>query len=145
MNGGNRYKKYACGFVLFCFGYVFSHNNMIVQITWIHRSNGYTEITQPEQNCHNFSDDIFICIFWLDVIEFWVKFHWNLFPKIQLAKKATMCLAMVCRQKGNKLLPEPKLTEFCEAMWRRLVTMSFQSQQYGGQSDNMGSEWEQQV
>ena len=32
---------------------------------------------------HHFADDIFQCIFLKKIFEFWLKFHWNLFPLVK--------------------------------------------------------------
>ena len=38
----------------------------------------------PRQNGPILADDILKCIFWMKITEFRFKFHWNLFPGVQL-------------------------------------------------------------
>ena len=39
---------------------------------------------RPRQNGRNFPDDIFKCLFWMKMYKFWFRFHWSLFPRVQL-------------------------------------------------------------
>ena len=41
-------------------------------------------ILRPRQFGHLFTDDIFKFIFVNEKFEFWLKFHWSLFPRVQL-------------------------------------------------------------
>ena len=41
-------------------------------------------LISPGQNCRHFVDDIFRCIFVNESFIFWLKFHWILFPRVQL-------------------------------------------------------------
>ena len=41
-------------------------------------------ILGPRHNGRHFPDDIFKCIFLIKIYKFWLRFHWNLFPKVQL-------------------------------------------------------------
>ena len=38
---------------------------------------------RPRQSCRNFADNIFKCHFSMNIFVFWLKFHWNLFWRIQ--------------------------------------------------------------
>ena len=38
----------------------------------------------PEQNGHQFANDIFKCIFVKEKFVFWLKFHWSYFQRVQL-------------------------------------------------------------
>ena len=45
---------------------------------------------------------------WMKMLEFWLKFHWSLFPKVQLTIQALVQI-MAWRQPGGKPLSEPVL------------------------------------
>ena len=64
------------------------------------------------------ADDIFNCIFWMKMIEFRFKFHWNMFPGHQLTKSQHW------HRTGDKPLPEPMMTQFIDAYMRNKGEMS---------------------
>ena len=39
---------------------------------------------EAETNGRHFADDIFKCIFLNEMFDFRLKFHWSLFPRVQL-------------------------------------------------------------
>ena len=39
---------------------------------------------RQRQNGHHFSDDVFKCFSWMKMYKFWLRFHWSLFPRVQL-------------------------------------------------------------
>ena len=39
---------------------------------------------RPRQNGRQFPDDIFKCIFLMKISALWLRFHWSLFPRVQL-------------------------------------------------------------
>ena len=52
-----------------------------------------------------------IAVSWMKMYEFQLRFHWNLFPSVQLTKSQHwMVQVMAWRRTGNKPLPEPMLT-----------------------------------
>ena len=50
----------------------------------VHQSGPLVNLSPPGQNGRHFTDDILRCIFVNSHFVFWLKFHWNLFPMIQL-------------------------------------------------------------
>ena len=44
----------------------------------------YIEAETKRQNCRHFPDDIFKCIYWKKMYKFRLRFHWSLFPEVQL-------------------------------------------------------------
>ena len=40
---------------------------------------------RPRQNDRHLPDDIFKCFFWMKMFEYWLRFHWSLFLRVQLA------------------------------------------------------------
>ena len=47
--------------------------------TW---RNAILNTLRPKQNGPHFAEDIFICIFSMEIIAFWLQFNWILFPKV---------------------------------------------------------------
>ena len=57
----------------------------------------------------------------MEMFEFWLKFHWSLFLKVQLT---ILVQIMVWRRRGDKPLSEPMMTQFNDAYMRHSVSMS---------------------
>ena len=55
---------------------------------------------------------------------FWFEFNWSLFPGVQLTNKSALLQVMAWRQTGDKLLPEPMLTQFSDAYMQYQAAMS---------------------
>ena len=80
---------------LFCLG--LNLLNISISITWISHMAGTRELKlyygsslsvitlRPRQNGCQFADDVLKCIFFNEIFEFWLKFHWILFLRVQLA------------------------------------------------------------
>ena len=69
--------------------------------------------TQAGQNGRHFVDGIFRCIFVNE--EFWLKFHWSLFPMVQLIIKQHWLRKMAWRRISDKPLSEPMLIQFTDS------------------------------
>ena len=51
---------------------------------WTNYSHKSINTLRPRQNGRHFPDDIFKCIFLIKMFKFLLRFHWSLFPRIQL-------------------------------------------------------------
>ena len=49
------------------------------------------------------------------MMEFRFKFHWNLFPGVQIDNKPALVQVMAWRRIGDKPLPETMMAQFTDA------------------------------
>ena len=73
------------------------------------------------QNDCKFADDIFKCIFWRRIYEFWLKFHWSLFLIKNIPALDQM---MALHQPVNKLLSDPITISFTDAYMHPSASMN---------------------
>ena len=72
------------------------------------------DILMPRQCERQFADDVFKCIFLMEIVELWLKFHWNLFPMVKL---------IVCQHWFRKWLGTTQVTShYLNQWWPRLLT-----------------------
>ena len=74
--------------------------------------------SHPGQNGRHFANDSFKCIFVNDKFCILVKILLECVPKGPIDTKSAMFQVMAWRQTGDKLLPEPLLTQFADAYLR---------------------------
>ena len=70
----------------------------------------------PTHNGRRFADDIFNFIFLYENRLFWFKFHWSMFPRVQLSQKAALVEIMPYRPTGDKPLSEAMMVHFTRYM-----------------------------
>ena len=76
---------------------------------WAIMQPGASLTRPPGQNGRHFADDILRCISMNDFLVFWLKFHWSLFLRVQLANNPALVLIMAWRRIGDKPLLKPMM------------------------------------
>ena len=79
---------------------------------------------RPRQNGHNFTNDIFDCIFLNKIFEFQIEFHWNTFCGL-IDNMSALVKLMAERRPDYKPLSEPIMIYFTEAYMRHRHTDVF--------------------
>ena len=62
---------------------------------------------RPIQSGRRFADDVFKCIFLMEMYEFCLKFHWSLFLRLPINNIPALVQIMAWRRSGDKPLSEP--------------------------------------
>ena len=74
----------------------------------------YCQFNSPGQNGRHFAHNIFKYLFMSTLIRISLRFV----PKGSIDNKSTLVQVMAWRQRGDKPLPEPVLTQFSDAYMR---------------------------
>ena len=68
----------------------------------------------PEQNGCHCEDGVFKCIFWMEIIIYWTKFHFAFVPRVLMENNSALIQVMACRHP----VAWTTYTKFHDDIWR---------------------------
>ena len=86
---------------------------------------------RPRQNCRQFADDIFKCVFLNENVWISLKISLKFVPKVRIDNIPALVQILACRRPGDKLLSEPVMvsllthTYVTRPQWVKYISLSF--------------------